>query len=148
MTIYLSRKCSHTVGHKDPRVCVCVCERTVLENTISIVSGFNSIIVFFPLYASVDRRCGTRCDVLTWEVAPEARLGCDHPLRSGLTKDCNAAFGLLPQSCQSTAKMIDDTVHFIVREPSIVAQDQLTGDRLQRQTSSSFTGITRKTRLG
>lgn len=74
-------------------------------------------------------------NILTWEIAPEACLGSDHPFCSGFTKDCNTAFGLLTQSCQSTAKLTGYRVHVIVGEPSILPQDQLAGEsQLQRQT--------------
>lgn len=63
--------------------------------------------------------------VLTGEVAPEARLGCDHPLCSGFTEDRNGAFGLLPQSCQSTAKTTHYGVHLIVGQPIVLSHDKL-----------------------
>lgn len=63
--------------------------------------------------------------VLTWKVAPEARLGADHPLCSGLTKDCNVAFRLLPQCCQPASEVTDFGFHVIVCQPFVLAQDQL-----------------------
>lgn len=83
----------------------------------------------------------TSCNILyilTWEIAPEACLGSDHPLCSGFTKDCNIAFRLLPQSCQSTAKLSDYGVQVIVREPSVLSQDQLAGEKSQLQHQKSL----------
>lgn len=71
--------------------------------------------------------------LLTWEIAPEARLGSDHPFCSGLTEDCNGAFGLLPESCQSTTKLNDYRVQFIVGQPSILPKDQLAGQKRRRK---------------
>lgn len=71
----------------------------------------------------------TRRFVLTWEIAPEACLRCDHPLRSGFTEDCDGVLGLLPQSCQTIAKLTDNGVQLVVGQPSILAQDQLTGEK-------------------
>ena len=64
-------------------------------------------------------------NILTWEIAPEACLGSDHPLCSGFTEDGNGAFGLLSESCQSTAKLTDYSIQFVVGQPSIRPQDQL-----------------------
>ena len=63
--------------------------------------------------------------ILTGEVLSEACLGCDHPLRSGLTENSHRAFGLLAQSSKPAAQMTDHGVHFLVRKPAILTQDKL-----------------------
>lgn len=72
-------------------------------------------------YKRLDFTVYSYCNILTWKVAPETRLGSDHPLCSGFTKDCNVVLRLLPQSCQSIAKQTDFIVQVIVGEPSILS---------------------------
>lgn len=66
--------------------------------------------------------------LLTGKVRPEACLSRDHPLGSGLTENGQCAFRLLAQSSQSTAKVRDHDVHFLVRKPAIIPQNQLEGE--------------------
>lgn len=63
--------------------------------------------------------------LLTWEIASEAGLSGDHPLRTRLTEYSNGVFWLLAECCKATAEVSDFGIQLLIRHPLVVSQDQL-----------------------
>lgn len=70
-------------------------------------------------------QCHFKCVSLTWEIASEAGLSCDHPLSTCLTEYSNSASWLLAQCCQATAKESNFNVQLLIYHPLIITQNEL-----------------------
>ena len=75
---------------------------------------------------------------LTGEVMFEACLSCNHPLSPCFTEDCDGSLWLLTYRRKAAAKKARGLIHFLIRHPVVLAQDQLQAKHYTKHFTSVF----------